>query len=98
MAKIAVVAGAQGIDLCRADGGRRSRGSRRNALACRGNGVQRACVAKQRASHNERHGKNPPARAGGVSIACADRNEVYEIFRFSAELLPRFSTSSYSTT
>ena len=26
-------------------------------------------------------------------IACADREEVYETLRFSAEVLPRFSTS-----
>src|SRR6202161_2336336 len=31
-------------------------------------------------------------------ISCADREEVYETLRFSAEVLPRFSTRSYSTT
>jgi 2-dehydropantoate 2-reductase len=59
---------------------------------------ERRMLASQ--SPNERFEKqDPPAEGrGAASIACADRDEVYETFRFSAELLPRFSTSSYSTT
>ena len=47
---------------------------------------------------DELKNKIPRREPGAIMIACADRDEVYETFRFSAELLPRFSTRSYSTT
>jgi hypothetical protein len=55
-----------------------------------------SCAKRQGVERSE---NKTPGNWPGVQQDCLrDRDEGYETFKFSAEVLPRFSTSSYSMT
>ena len=59
---------------------------------------ERRCWQAESSKRSFGDNKVPRREPGRIMIACADRDEVYETFRLSAELLPRFSARSYSAT